>query len=111
MMTVAGPAQFGSGRGVPVPSITTRVDPFPCVVSRDCCFADMTSLHWMSLDPAVTRDLVEAHVGRRDDLRPSVTVGPEQSLNVRTNHSNRCRIHGAQSLDNVGMLERCLHFT
>src|SRR5262249_29717280 len=54
-MAVAGPARSGSGRGVPVPSMITFVDPFAPVVGRPGEESDMVNHRW----------LLQAQSGRR----------------------------------------------
>src|SRR5436309_4292090 len=83
-ITVAGPVRFGSGRGVPVPSSTTWVEPFSVIA------------HY-SVEPGTCRC---------NDLGPSITVGLEPCPHLGPDDSGGGGVHDAQSLDNVGNLER-----
>ena len=51
---------------------------------------------------------VEVHVGTRDDLCPSRSVGREPRLNVAPDGPVGRNIQQAKSFDNIGQLERSL---
>src|SRR5256885_309998 len=95
-MAVAGPARFGSGRGVPVPSMTTRAEPFERVVSCDDCTAGMAEYPLEEVTrgdcgwPGPSAPLVEAHVGRRDDFGPSLPIALEPCRNLGADDSGGC---------------------
>src|SRR5262245_3738287 len=59
-MAVAGPERLGSGRGVPVPSMTTCVDPFA----------------------AIAHPSIDVHAGRLDHLGPEPSIGLDACLRV-----------------------------
>src|SRR5262245_34375741 len=86
-ITAAGTIDVPSGRGVPVPIITTRAVPFGFIANRS----------------------VEPHIGRRDDLGPFRPVGLDPRADLGADGSDWRYVHAAQSLDHIRMLERSRH--
>src|SRR5206468_11121988 len=82
-ITVAGPERFGSGRGVPVPSITTWVEPFSIMSHHS----------------------VESGTCGRNDLGPSLTIRLEPCPHLGPDNSGGRGIHEAQPLDHLRKLE------
>src|SRR5262245_51957218 len=111
-MAVAGPDRSGSGRGVPVPSMTTRVEPFAFVASRASCVTDIIDscrrvvARWRAAELCASS--IDAHAGGLNHLGPALRIGLDTRFGFGTPGPVDQGVLRAQSLLKLRRSQRLL---